>query len=426
VARLRGGVRFFGAGIVDQVVIAAANAANSLLALLLVRGNGRAGTLVVALVVGYVVVSLNRAFVGEVLLALAARFRDESQTRIRLVRDGLTAALTNGLLAAAVLAIAWAIAGDAVPDLIWVAVVLPLVLLHDTARYSYLADKVPQRALVIDLTFVAVQGVAVLLVLLVGVTPARLVLCWGVGALAGFSLFMTRTGHLPWQGNAKRWFGQTRFLSGWFTATAVIGQFHVLAVTFLVAGSLSRSGLAAFRLVQTTVLQPVQNLNQSLMSLLVPRVSERAGRAESDPAAAVALRREVLRGAAILSGLAVVLVVVGGPISQLVLPHIERYAEAAPLAWPMLIQGGLYMVQAPFTAAMRGMHRASMQFLQYVLFSAASLTGLVLGANGWGLIGAGWGLATGSLIGLAITVAFYFYALRWLGHRDARVAAIDA
>jgi O-antigen/teichoic acid export membrane protein len=425
VARWRG-ARAFGAGIVDQVVIAAANAGNSLLALLLVRGNSRAGTLVVALVIGYVVVSLNRAFVGEVLLALAARFRDESATRIRLLRDGLTAALANGLLAAAVLAIAWAAGGSAVRDLVWVAAVLPLVLLHDTARYSYLAEKAPQRALVIDLTFVAVQGLAVLLVLVAGVTPARLVLCWGVGAAAGFSLFMTRSGHRPWQGNARRWFGQTRFLSGWFTATAVIGQIHVLAVTFLVAGALSRSGLAAFRLVQTTVLQPVQNLNQSLMSLLVPRVSERAGAAESDPAAAVALRREVLRGAVILGGLAVVLVVVGGPLSQLVLPHIERYAEAAPLAWPMLIQGGIYMVQAPFTAAMRGMHRARMQFAQYVVFSAVSLIGLVVGARGWGLIGAGWGLAAGSLIGLVTTVAFYLYALRWLGHRDARVAALDA
>jgi hypothetical protein len=51
---------------------------------------------------------------------------------------------------------------------------------------------------------------------------------------------------------------------------------------------------------------------------------------------------------------------------------------------------------------------------------------LVVGARGWGLVGAGWGLAAGSLIGLVTTVAFYLYALRWLGHRDARVAALDA
>jgi O-antigen/teichoic acid export membrane protein len=174
------------------------------------------------------------------------------------------------------------------------------------------------------------------------------------------------------------------------------------------------------------VLQPVQNLNQSLMSLLVPRLSAHAGAAEDDPAAAGALRREVLRGATILGGLAVLLVVVGGPVSQLVLRHVERYADAAPLAWPMLIQGGIYMVQAPFTAAMRGMHRASMQFAQYVVFSAVSLTGLTIGAHRWGLVGAGWGLATGSLIGLLTTVSFYLYALRWLGRRDSRVAALDA
>jgi len=429
VTRLRG-VRAFGAGIVDQVVIAAANAGNSLLALLLIHPNSRAGVLALALVVGYVAVSLNRAFVGEVLLALAARFRQESATRVRLVRDGLTTASIFGLLAAAVLALAWgigaAVGGElSLPDLIWVAAVLPVILLHDTARYSYLADRAPQKALVIDLTFVAVQGLAVLAVVLIGITPARLVLCWGVGAAAGFGLFVTRTRHLPWRGNARRWLGQTRFLSGWFTATAVIGQLHVLAVNFLIGGALSRSAVSAFRFIQTTVLQPVQNLNQSLMSLLVPRVSARAGAAEEDPAAAVALRREVLRGAAVLGGLAVVVIAVGGPLAQFVLPHIRRYADAAPLAWPMLVQGGIYMLQAPFTAAMRGMHRARMQFAQYVVFSAVSLTGLVIGARGWGLIGAGWGLAAGSLVGLVTTVAFYWHALRWLGHRDARVAALD-
>jgi O-antigen/teichoic acid export membrane protein len=108
-----------------------------------------------------------------------------------------------------------------------------------------------------------------------------------------------------------------------------------------------------------------------------------------------------------------------------VLPLVSRYADAAPLAWPMLVQGGIYMVQAPFTAAVRGMHRARLQFTQYVVFSAVSLTGLVIGAHGWGLIGAGWGLAIGSFLGLVTTVALYVYALRWLGHRDARVAALD-
>jgi hypothetical protein len=383
-ARLRG-ARFFGAGIVDQAVIAAANAGNSLLALLLVEGNSRASALALALVVGYVVVSLNRAFVGEVLLALAARFREESATRLRLVRDGLTAALANGLIAAVLLAGAWAAtsASASLPDLIWLAAVLPLVLLHDTARYSYLADRVPQRALVIDLTFVGVQGLAILLVVLAGVTPARLVLCWGVGAAAGFALFVARTRNLPWQGNARRWLGQTRFLSGWFAATAVIGQLHVLAVNFLINGVLSRSAVAPFRLVQVTVLQPVQNFNQSMMSLLVPRVSERAGAAEEDPAAAVALRREVLRGATILAALAVTLVGVGGLVTQLVLPLISRYPDAAPLAWPMLVQGGIYMVQAPFTAAMRGMHRARMQFAQYVVFSAVILKGMVVFSSVW-------------------------------------------
>jgi O-antigen/teichoic acid export membrane protein len=121
----------------------------------------------------------------------------------------------------------------------------------------------------------------------------------------------------------------------------------------------------------------------------------------------------------------VLLVAAGGPLTQFVLPYVGRYTGAVPLAWPMLVQGGVYMMQAPFTAALRGMHRARLQFVQYVVFSAVSLTGLVIGAHTGGLIGAGWGLATGSFIGLLVTVAFYWFALRRLGHRDARVAALD-
>jgi O-antigen/teichoic acid export membrane protein len=204
----------------------------------------------------------------------------------------------------------------------------------------------------------------------------------------------------------------------------VVGQLQILAVNFIILGALSRSAVASFRFAQTTVLQPVQNFNQSLMSLLVPRISELAGAAEDDPGAAGALRREVLRGAAILAGLAVLLLAAGGALAQAVLPLIPRYADTAALAWPMLLQGGIYMVQAPFTSAMRGMHRARMQFLQYVVFTTASLIGLVVGSGGWGLLGAAWGLAAGSLVGLLTTVGLYFYALRWLGDRDARVAAI--
>jgi O-antigen/teichoic acid export membrane protein len=408
--------RRVGAGLVDQVVIALAGAGNSLLGLLLLPDRDRAGGLVLSLAVGYVVLSLNRAFVGEVLLALTARLAP--QRRDRLVRDGFAAALAFGLAAAGLLAVAWALFAPGRPlalpdrldlrDLGWVAVVVPVLFLHDTARYSYLADRRPQRALGIDLTFVAVQGVAVLgLVATDLVTPAGLVLSWGLGALAGYTVFVLRTRHLPWSGDPRRWLTQTRFLSGWFTAVAVVGQLHTLAVTFLIGAMVSKAAVAGFRFVQVTVLQPAQNFNQALMSMIVPRLSGLAGEG-----AAVRLRRDVTRIALVLAGLAAVFVAVGGALTQWLIPLVPRYADTAPIAWPILIQAGVYMVQTPFTAALRGMHRPRLQFVQYVAFSAVSVTGLVLGATLHGLLGAVWGLAVGATVGLALTIGFYSVAVR--------------
>jgi hypothetical protein len=407
--KLGQGARRFGAGMADQVVVAVANAGNSLLALLLLPDPSRAGVLVLALAVGYAAVSLNRAFVGEVLLALAPRF--EPADRQRLIRDGLAAALAAGVIGAAVLGTVWAVsgAGSAVDlrDLGWIALVLPIVLLQDTARYSLLAQGRQQQALINDTGLILVQGAAVLVLALTGtVTAGGLVLCWGLGALAGYLGYVLRGGHLPWRGDPRRWPRQSRNLAGWFTATAVIGQLHTLAVTFLIGVGLSTGAVAMFRLVQVTILQPVQNFNQALTSLLVPRLSHAAATGTAG------VHHEIRRMTLALLGVAAALVVVGGLVAQLVLPHVPRYADAAPLAWPVLLQGGIYMLQAPYTAALRGMHRGPLQFAQYIVFAVASLAGLLTGAATGELLPAAWGLAAGSAIGFAAAVGLYLYALR--------------
>src|SRR5439155_1078483 len=66
------GARWVTAGLLDQVVIASANAGNTLLALALLD-RARAGTLILSIGLAYLVIGVNRAFVGDVLLALASR-----------------------------------------------------------------------------------------------------------------------------------------------------------------------------------------------------------------------------------------------------------------------------------------------------------------------------------------------------------------
>jgi hypothetical protein len=419
-----GRARWVTAGLADQVVIASANAANVLLALALLS-RFRAGVMLLALGLAYLVMGIGRAFVGEVLLALASRY--DGERRDRLVRQGLGTAATLGVVAAAVLLLvwfSWPYGGDLdLRDLVWVAPFLPAILLHDAGRYSYLAAQEPARALVIDLVWVSVQGLAVAVMIGAGLTSAGgLFVCWGLGACVGASVFLWRSGMRL--GDPRRWFPATRHLSGWFTATALIGQFQVQAVGFLVAGQLSARELSGLRGAQTALLQPVQNLNTALMGLLVPRASRLAGdatRLDGDEAAAAgaALRRQTRLLALTFAGLAAVMVAVVVPLARLLLTHVPKFSDIAPLALPMSLQAGIYLVQLPFTSAMRGMHRARMLFVQYAIFTTSSLTGLVIGAQLGRLAGAAWGLTAGSTVGLVTMVGLYVYSLRWLGDRNA-------
>jgi O-antigen/teichoic acid export membrane protein len=415
------GARWVSAGLADQFVVACANAGNTVLAIALLDRH-RSGIMLQSLALAYVVMFLNRAFVGDVLLALASRYDDER--RERLVRNGLAAAATFATLAAVVLLAAWAVwpRGDVnLMDLVWVAPFLPVLLLHDTGRFSYLAERQPTKALAIDLVWVGVQALAVAVMVISGRTSAgALFVCWGAGAAVGATVFLVRTGHRPWQGRPLRWLAETRHLSGWFTATALIGQFQVLAVTFLVTHQISNTALSGLRAAQTALVQPVQNFLMAVQGLVVPRASRlardaaRQSGAEGGRAGA-SLRQLTWRLVLAFAALGTVMVLVMWPLAESVLVRFDKFKDIAPLALPMALQAGIYMVQLPFTAALRAMHRARMLLVQYLVFTAVSLTGLVVGAHTKGLEGASWGLTMGAATGLVVMAGMYWYSLRWLG-----------
>jgi hypothetical protein len=433
VAAISSSVRTSGwvtAGLVDQVVIATANAANTLLALALLD-RGRAGIMLLSVGVSYLVIGINRAFVGEVLLALASRY--DGEPRARLVRNGFAAALAFATAAGLVLLALWLVVpargGVDLRDLVWVAPFLPSLLMHDTARYSYLSARQPQRALVIDAIWVGTQLVGVAVLVATGLTSAGgLFVCWGLGATAGASVFLVRTRIRPWRGDLRQWLAETRFLSGWFTATALVGQFQSQAVGFIVAGQLSARELSGLRGAQVALLQPVQNFITAMMGLLVPRTSRLAAEVGRAADAGTRLRRQTRQLALGFAGLGLVMLAIVVPLARIVLVRLPKFADLAPLALPIAIQPAIYLVQLPFAAAMRGMHRARMLFLQYIVWTTTSLTGLVVGAHLDRLPGAAWGLTTGSAVGLVAMISLYGYAVRALdvaAVSTAGAAAVD-
>jgi hypothetical protein len=423
--RLRG-ARWVGAGLLDQVVIASANAGITLLGLVLLD-RAPAGVMVLSLGVGYFAMYINRAFVGDVLIALSSRYDDER--RDYLVRHGLATAVAAGVAGCAVFAAIWSVwprgGGSDLSDLIWIAPFLPAIMLHDTARCGFLAARRPEKALAIDLVWVGTQAIAAVVLIATGtVSSAGLLVAWGSGAVAGATAYLLWTRSVPWRGNPVLWLRATRHLSGWFTATAIVGQIHVQAVNFIVAVRLSPVEVSGLRFAQTVLMQPVQNLITAVQGLLVPRKSRQAHAASRHPgeeglAAAVALRRQTTTLAVAFAGLGGLLVVTVWPLAGFVLARTTKFADVAPLALPVSLQAAIYLVQLPFAAALRGMHRARMLFVQYLVFSATGLSGLVIGASAGHLVGAVWGLSVGSFAGLVAMVGLYRYALRWLGAPEA-------
>ena len=124
-----------------------------------------------------------------------------------------------------------------------------------------------------------------------------------------------------------------------------------------------------------------------------------------------ALRRQTRLLAVCFAVLGAVLVAVVVPVARTVLVRLPKFADIAPLALPIAIQPAIYLVQLPFAAALRGMHRARLLFFQYLAFTGTSLTGLVIGARLDRLPGAAWGLTIGSAVGLVVMVGFWWYAL---------------
>jgi O-antigen/teichoic acid export membrane protein len=421
-AKLRG-ARWVGAGLLDQLVIAVANAGNTLLGPILLDDRARAGLMLLALGVGYFAMYINRAFVGDVLIAMASRY--DGERRDRLVRNGLTTAAVAGLAGGVLFLLIWAVwprGGDVdLLDLIWLAPFLPAIMLHDTARCTYLARRQPEKALTIDLVWAGTQAVIVTaMILLDSYTPGGLLMAWGIGAVAGATIFHLRERQRPWRGDPRQWLAETRHLSGWFTATAVVGQVQVQAVSFLVGYRLTAAEIAGLRFVQTIQMQPVQNLITAVQGLIVPRASVHAADAAkpglTGQEAAAALRRQTRLLALGFTLLGLLMVLVVWPIVSYALSQSQKWADVAPLALPIALQGMMYMIQVPFTAAIRGMHRAKLLFAQYVVFSAVSLTGLVIGAQVGGLLGAVWGLFAGTTTGLLCMIAMYWHAVRHLAN----------
>ncbi len=410
------------AGLSDQALVAVTSAGTGLLATWMLPTAQAAGTVLYALLILFFVQGIGRAFVGDVMLTFVARFTDPAQRR-RQFENAHATTVALALVAMVVLTAIWLLGPDDVNDLIWGIPILPAVLLQDLARYTYQTRRQQPKALLIDVCWVGTQALGILVAVLAGWrTGAALLLSWGVGAAVGATVFYARTRLNPLRGRPLHWLRDTRHLLGWFTATGVLGQVTTLLVGSLVKGVLDKVAFAGFRLVQTLVLQPAQSLVMALNGLLVPRASQLAGVADR-----AGLRRQTRGVLAANCIIGLIIIAVAALFARPVLDWYKggQYAFVASIAVPIAIQAWLYLMQVPFTVAVRGMHRGRFLFVQYAIFSVASVTGLLTGAQLGGLTGAVWGLVTGAATGLVVQAIMYLRAVRSLPS-DPQPAGVPA
>ncbi|GAA4210233.1 hypothetical protein [Actinocatenispora rupis] len=397
------------AGLADQALVAVTTAGTGLLGTAVLAPR-EAGVMLYTIAILVFVQGLGRAFVGDVMLAHVPRYAAGPARRGQFAN----AHATSGTLAAAaavVLLLVWALGPRRyVGDLVWGVPFVPSILLQDLARYTYQTEGRQPRALVIDACWVVVQGACLAVLLGTGhAAGGPIVACWGIGATAGAALFYARTRINPLAGRPARWLSDTRRLLGWFTATGVLAQLTTLLIASLVQGILTQAAYSGLRLVQTVVLQPAQSFTMALNGLLVPRASALAGAGD-----VAGLRRQTRTVLAVNAAIGACIVAVAVPLAHPVLDwyHGGAYAAVAAIALPVSVQAGVYLLQIPFTVAIRGMHRARLLFAQYAIFAVTTLGGLVLGAVQGQLVGAAWGLMAGAGVGTLVQAGMYLAASR--------------
>ncbi len=396
------------AGLTDQAIVALTSAGTGLLATWMLPTKHAAAVVLYALLVLFFVQGIGRAFVGDVMLTFVARFRDPQERKQQFENAHATAA-GLAMVAMVVLLGIWLFGPRArVGDLIWGILYLPAILLQDLARYTYQTLRQQSRALVIDLCWIGTQSLGVCLAVAFGWrTGAALLVSWGTGAAVGATVFYARTRINPLHGRPLNWLRDTRHLLGWFTATGVLAQTTTLLIGTLVQGLLDAASFAGLRLAQLLVLQPAQSLVMALNGLLVPRASQIVGANN-----AAGLRRQTRTVLVVNCVVGLVIVTVAATLARPVLDWYKGgdYAYVTPIAVPIAIQAWLYLMQVPFTVAVRGMHRGRYLFVQYLMFSVAALTGLMIGAHQGGLLGAVWGLVSGAAVGLVVQATMYLRA----------------
>ncbi|PWN04915.1 hypothetical protein DJ010_04760 [Nocardioides silvaticus] len=287
-------------------------------------------------------------------------------------------------------------------SLLVVGALMPLLAVQEVGRFLSFAQAKPSRAIVIDVMWLLLTVVALVLIPLVHeMTLLWMVLAWGgTGALAGAWVFVQQgvpRGHdisLTWL--KERWnFSWRSLVAASSSATVALIGAGLVAV---VSGPLAVAAVRAALLLE----RPSTTIQMAVATSAGADIA----RERSDNAGLLAHQRRAMLVSLVVAGLNFgVLFLIPDALGELVLGDVWH------LVTPLLLIIGLRVVamaaQSGVRAALMGRRQISQVMKIDIVGTVLSIVGFVIGAYLGDAEGAYWG----SLVGLTLTVAGWWWAL---------------
>jgi O-antigen/teichoic acid export membrane protein len=393
--------------VIDQTLSSGTNFATGLIAARLL-GPERFGLVVVAMSAVYLSVAMQRALVGEPLLAQIPLLTPPAARSAE--RDALSTAAGIGILSGlACLAVARTPL-SMTRDLWLVALWVPGIILQDAVRYVSFGRRRPNLAAASDGAWTLGQGIVLLLLMSAGEgrSAANLLAAWGFGGVIGAGVGIWRLGISPLGGRPRQWLIRSRRLSAWLLPQTLLSQGAFQLSTMMVGLLLGSDAVAGFRVLLTLVM-PILATITVADALLVPSMAVTLQASGAD--AQAALVRSLALKAGLLAGAAAVMLIAYSDFSIRVLFGID-YVRFHGLVPALAIAMTLHAFGLPAGSGLRALQEGRRLFTCQLATNAIGLPATLLLSATFGLGGAVWSVTLQAAVMMVITSMLYRSAIR--------------
>lgn len=351
------------------------------------------GRFAVAFAIYLVVLGGARSLISEPLLAQPRGDRDREAER-----SAATLTLVYGMMAALVVCGLGLVLGR--PEILVVAIALPVTLFQDVLRYQAFRRKQPHLAALLDGGWL-IGSLAAWPVLIRVPSPAVALLCWAgaalVGTLAGW--WFLRPGLAAPRAALHWWRRDTRGLATPLFLDSVLVAISTQAVVFVLAAGVGDDALGLLRAGQV-YFQPLLLALVAFGMFLVPRLAQRP----DPPTAGFALRLSA--GMAAGAAGVCVLILLAEPLLGAVL-YDGAIDVPAGLVIPLAAQVVLAAAAGGFAAVAKARRSAASIARSRLWATVIGLVVLAVATYRFGLLGAAWAQVIGAavyLVGLGLRV----------------------